>query len=174
MLCLFLCYDVFNYWYVKFQVIQVSEYRAQLYDYLKNRMQAIAPNLTVLVGELVGARLIAHAGKLSCFLQNYSMLHWFLLCYCNTLQDQIVDFILLHGVFFLRLSPESCKATIINCPDPWCGEGFIQVLCGTLNCANILLLIFTIQVFVFLCFSIFLLLFYYLLLYYIPCFKKNQ
>merc|ERR1719452_428679 len=40
------------------------EYRGQLYDYLKNRMIAIAPNLTVLVGELVGARLIAHAGSL--------------------------------------------------------------------------------------------------------------
>merc|ERR1712106_566761 len=36
----------------------------QLYEYLKNRMLAIAPNLTVLVGELVGARLIAHAGSL--------------------------------------------------------------------------------------------------------------
>lgn len=34
------------------------------YEYLKNRMMAIAPNLTVLVGELVGARLIAHAGTL--------------------------------------------------------------------------------------------------------------
>jgi nucleolar protein 58 len=44
------------------QVIELSEYRAQLYEYLKNRMQAIAPNLTVLVGELVGARLIGHAG----------------------------------------------------------------------------------------------------------------
>merc|ERR1712038_527125 len=32
--------------------------------YLKNRMMAIAPNLTILVGELVGARLIAHAGTL--------------------------------------------------------------------------------------------------------------
>jgi len=31
---------------------------------LKNRMQAIAPNLTVLVGEIVGARLIAKAGNL--------------------------------------------------------------------------------------------------------------
>ena len=48
------------------QVIEITEYRAQLYDYLKNRMLAIAPNLTVLVGELVGARLIAHAG-LYCF-----------------------------------------------------------------------------------------------------------
>lgn len=46
------------------QVLSISEYREQLYDYLKNRMQAIAPNLTVLVGELVGARLIAHAGSL--------------------------------------------------------------------------------------------------------------
>jgi len=46
------------------QVISISEYREQLYDYLKNRMQAIAPNLTILVGELVGARLIAHAGSL--------------------------------------------------------------------------------------------------------------
>jgi len=46
------------------QVINISEYREQLFEYLKNRMQAIAPNLTVLVGELVGARLIAHAGSL--------------------------------------------------------------------------------------------------------------
>lgn len=46
------------------QVLSLSEYRAQLYDYLKNRMNTIAPNLTALVGELVGARLIAHAGSL--------------------------------------------------------------------------------------------------------------
>jgi nucleolar protein 58 len=46
------------------QVIDLAEYRGQLYDYLKSRMMAIAPNLTVLVGELVGARLIAHAGSL--------------------------------------------------------------------------------------------------------------
>jgi nucleolar protein 58 len=45
-------------------VIALSEYRAQLWEYLKNRMQAIAPNLSVMVGELVGARLIAHAGSL--------------------------------------------------------------------------------------------------------------
>ncbi|ERN01372.1 hypothetical protein AMTRI_Chr03g53960 [Amborella trichopoda] len=46
------------------QVLSLSEYRAQLYDYLKSRMNTIAPNLTVLVGELVGARLIAHGGSL--------------------------------------------------------------------------------------------------------------
>lgn len=44
------------------QVIEISEYRTQLYEYLQNRMMAIAPNVTVMVGELVGARLIAHAG----------------------------------------------------------------------------------------------------------------
>ena len=36
---------------------------AELYAYLRNRMAVIAPNLTVMLGELVGARLIAHAGK---------------------------------------------------------------------------------------------------------------
>ena len=46
------------------QVVSLSEYRIQLFDYLKNRMNAIAPNLSVMVGELVGARLIAHAGSL--------------------------------------------------------------------------------------------------------------
>eukprot|EP00753_Platysulcus_tardus_P008157 PLAT157.3.p1 GENE.PLAT157.3~~PLAT157.3.p1 ORF type:complete len:532 (+),score=348.89 PLAT157.3:23-1618(+) len=46
------------------QVIDLSEYRAQLFEYLQQRMTAIAPNLTVLVGELVGARLIAHVGSL--------------------------------------------------------------------------------------------------------------
>ncbi|KAH9942990.1 Nop domain-containing protein [Epithele typhae] len=46
------------------QVIQISAYRAQLAEYLRNRMNAIAPNLTALVGDLVGARLISHAGSL--------------------------------------------------------------------------------------------------------------
>ncbi|KAF2721277.1 Nop domain-containing protein [Polychaeton citri CBS 116435] len=46
------------------QVVGLGEYREQLDSYLKARMQAIAPNLTALVGELVGARLIAHAGSL--------------------------------------------------------------------------------------------------------------
>ena len=46
------------------QVISISQYRSQLAEYLRNRMTAIAPNLTVLVGELVGARLISHAGSL--------------------------------------------------------------------------------------------------------------
>lgn len=46
------------------QVVGFTEYRSQLSDYLSARMAAIAPNLTALVGDLVGARLIAHAGSL--------------------------------------------------------------------------------------------------------------
>ncbi|KAF8511190.1 Nop-domain-containing protein [Gautieria morchelliformis] len=46
------------------QVISITAYRSQLAEYLRNRMNAIAPNLTALVGELVGARLISHAGSL--------------------------------------------------------------------------------------------------------------
>ncbi|KAL2222731.1 nucleolar protein nop5 [Thermoascus aurantiacus ATCC 26904] len=46
------------------QVVGFAEYRQQLASYLSARMNAIAPNLTALVGELVGARLIAHAGSL--------------------------------------------------------------------------------------------------------------
>lgn len=56
--------DIENIHFLAEQVIEISDYRQQLYEYLKNRMMAIAPNLTVLVGELVGARLIAHAGTL--------------------------------------------------------------------------------------------------------------
>lgn len=46
------------------QILQLTDYRANLSEYLKNRMQALAPNLTAVVGELVGARLICHAGSL--------------------------------------------------------------------------------------------------------------
>ena len=45
-------------------VVEISEYRANLAEYLKNRMAAVAPNLTVLIGELVAAKLIAHSGSL--------------------------------------------------------------------------------------------------------------
>merc|ERR1719210_1661447 len=56
--------DILNIKHLCIQVVEIQEYRGQLYEYLKNRMMAIAPNLTVLVGELVGARVIAHAGTL--------------------------------------------------------------------------------------------------------------
>lgn len=46
------------------RIIELTEYRASLAEYLKLRMSAIAPNLTYMVGELVGARLISQAGSL--------------------------------------------------------------------------------------------------------------
>ncbi|KAA1136633.1 Nucleolar protein 58 [Puccinia graminis f. sp. tritici] len=46
------------------QVISLMQYRTELFEYLRNRMTAIAPNLTAILGELVGARLIAHSGSL--------------------------------------------------------------------------------------------------------------
>merc|ERR1711972_548999 len=46
------------------RVIELTEYRAALAEYLRVRMNAIAPNLTHGVGELVGARLISQAGSL--------------------------------------------------------------------------------------------------------------
>ncbi|KKA31166.1 hypothetical protein TD95_002283 [Thielaviopsis punctulata] len=46
------------------QVVTYSEHRIELATYVENRMRAIAPNLTALVGYLVGAKLIAHTGSL--------------------------------------------------------------------------------------------------------------
>ena len=46
------------------QVVDFKEQRDELYAYLTQRMNAIAPNLTHLVGELVGARLIAQCGSM--------------------------------------------------------------------------------------------------------------
>lgn len=57
-------FDIINIQSLADQVLSMTEYRSQLFEYLKNRMNAIAPNLTILVGELVGARLISHAGSL--------------------------------------------------------------------------------------------------------------
>lgn len=47
------------------QIVDFAAYREQLSNYLSSRMKAIAPNLTAMVGELVGARLIAHASSLT-------------------------------------------------------------------------------------------------------------
>lgn len=47
------------------EIIELHQYRSQLCDYLKARMMALAPNLTVLVGDLIGARLISKAGSLT-------------------------------------------------------------------------------------------------------------
>jgi hypothetical protein len=47
------------------RVINLEEYRQRLREYLNSRMHSVAPNLSSLVGEIVGARLISHAGSLT-------------------------------------------------------------------------------------------------------------
>mmetsp|Transcript_19226 Transcript_19226/g.53943 ORF Transcript_19226/g.53943 Transcript_19226/m.53943 type:complete len:496 (-) Transcript_19226:645-2132(-) len=47
------------------RVISLAEYRQKLYDYLLEKMHVVAPNLSALIGEVVGARLIQHAGSLT-------------------------------------------------------------------------------------------------------------
>ena len=47
------------------KVIELSEYKQKLQTYLKKKVGDIAPNLTSLIGELVAARLISHAGSLT-------------------------------------------------------------------------------------------------------------
>merc|ERR1712162_83166 len=39
--------------------------RKSLHDYLKAKMDLVAPNLAALIGEIIGARLISHAGSLT-------------------------------------------------------------------------------------------------------------
>jgi nucleolar protein 56 len=47
------------------RVVSLTKYRANLHTYLVKKMDACAPNLSALIGEQVGARLIAHAGSLT-------------------------------------------------------------------------------------------------------------
>jgi len=47
------------------RVIALAEYRKELQEYLRSKMNNIAPNLSALIGEQVGARLISHAGSLT-------------------------------------------------------------------------------------------------------------
>lgn len=47
------------------RVISLSEYRLRLSTYLKDKMHMVAPNLSELIGETVGARLISQAGSLT-------------------------------------------------------------------------------------------------------------
>ncbi|CAL4141894.1 unnamed protein product [Meganyctiphanes norvegica] len=47
------------------RLIGLAEYRKKLATYLRSKMSAVAPNLSALIGEVVGARLISHAGSLT-------------------------------------------------------------------------------------------------------------
>uniref|UniRef100_H2XXL7 Nucleolar protein 56 n=2 Tax=Ciona intestinalis TaxID=7719 RepID=H2XXL7_CIOIN len=47
------------------RVISLTNYKKGLVEYLHKRMQSVAPNLSTLIGDVVGARLISHAGSLT-------------------------------------------------------------------------------------------------------------
>merc|ERR1712232_1164457 len=45
-------------------VVNLAMMRKTLHEYLKAKMDLVAPNLAALIGEVIGARLISHAGSL--------------------------------------------------------------------------------------------------------------
>lgn len=47
------------------RVVKLANYRRSLYQYLVDKMAIVAPNLAALIGEVVAARLISHAGSLT-------------------------------------------------------------------------------------------------------------
>uniref|UniRef100_A0A673LNS2 Nucleolar protein 56 n=1 Tax=Sinocyclocheilus rhinocerous TaxID=307959 RepID=A0A673LNS2_9TELE len=47
------------------RVVSLTSYRQELQAYLQSKMGQVAPNLAALIGEVVGARLISHAGSLT-------------------------------------------------------------------------------------------------------------
>ena len=47
------------------RVVSLANYRKSLHSYLVSKMSVVAPNLAALIGEVVGARLISHAGSLT-------------------------------------------------------------------------------------------------------------
>lgn len=47
------------------RVLALADFRKRLHSYLTEKMDLVAPNLSALIGEIVGARLISHAGSLT-------------------------------------------------------------------------------------------------------------
>eukprot|EP00850_Spirogloea_muscicola_P005762 SM000026S09011 [mRNA] locus=s26:1030236:1036628:- [translate_table: standard] len=47
------------------RVVKLVDFRRDVYAYLVSKMADVAPNLGALIGEVVGARLISHAGSLT-------------------------------------------------------------------------------------------------------------
>jgi len=47
------------------KVTSLADYRKELSEYLRSKMDSVAPNLASLIGDSVGARLISHAGSLT-------------------------------------------------------------------------------------------------------------
>jgi nucleolar protein 56 len=57
--------DLMNIEMFALRVVNLSEYRKQLSEYLHSKMDQVAPNLQSLIGDQVGARLISKAGSLT-------------------------------------------------------------------------------------------------------------
>ena len=47
------------------KVTSLADFRKQIFQYLTDKMAVVAPNLAKLIGEVVAARLISHAGSLT-------------------------------------------------------------------------------------------------------------
>ena len=57
--------DMLNIMAFATRVVSIAEYRKSLVVYLSEKMNLVAPSLTALLGERIGARLISHAGSLT-------------------------------------------------------------------------------------------------------------
>lgn len=57
--------DMLNIMAFATRVVSIAEYRKSLMAYLTEKMNQVAPSLTALLGERIGARLISHAGSLT-------------------------------------------------------------------------------------------------------------
>merc|ERR1739838_1098626 len=57
--------DLINIERFSIRVVSLAAYRLELQEYLRSKMSQVAPNLAALIGDVVGARLISHAGSLT-------------------------------------------------------------------------------------------------------------
>ncbi|OSC97498.1 Nop-domain-containing protein [Trametes coccinea BRFM310] len=58
-------FDILNINMFATRVVSLAEYRKSLQAYLHEKMNDVAPSLTALLGDRIGARLISHAGSLT-------------------------------------------------------------------------------------------------------------
>ena len=58
-------YDLANVSSFTERIVALARYRHNLSGYLRSKMAGMAPNLSALIGDTVGARLISHAGSLT-------------------------------------------------------------------------------------------------------------
>src|SRR3990167_8196916 len=77
----------------------MARFREELHQYLSKKMDDVAPNLTALIGEIVGARLISHAGSLT-NLAKFAFLFYFILFYFILFYFILFYFILFYFILF--------------------------------------------------------------------------